>query len=135
MTSKSTKFWDFYINFLVPFSIFLAVSFFCVAVVVLPAEIMIENDRKQDEKIANSCQSVSQGDVFTIDGTEVTIGTAYATGYRTVGGKGLKVEYHYYVTSLFVNGTPVLDFHGYRLIANSQGKQYFCSPESIESLH
>lgn len=94
---------------------------------------MLSRDAK-DQQIANACTAVSLGDTFIINDTEIVIGTGYAVGYTT-GVKGLRREYSYEVTSIFVNGVPVSEYHGYKIIKDSHLREFLCSPEAIDDLY
>jgi hypothetical protein len=108
---------------------------FCVATFVFgfSLNLSILKDDQQDEQISAMCVPAVLGDTHFINDTEIVIGTAYRLDDRVT--KWGRVNYTYEETTIFIQGTPVEKFQGYRIIKDNQLKEYLCSPQAIDNLY
>ncbi|MBP9817410.1 hypothetical protein KBC75_01460 [Candidatus Shapirobacteria bacterium] len=93
----------------------------------------ILNREQHDQQISQICVPAILGDSYIINDTEIIIGTAYRLDDRPT--RWGRVNYTYEETTIFIQGTPVENFQGYRIIKDNQLKEYLCSPQAIETIY
>jgi hypothetical protein len=125
--------WQEFVDGVIGFVNFMAMLTF-VSVILFSLFSVNYSTEAGDSFISTKCQIANQGDRFTADDQEITIGIVYYSETHRVGAKGQQSHSSWSEPTLFLNGAPVMEYKGWQIIRNSHQDPFLCSPGALDQI-